>query len=264
MRTPLLLLVLLSLVLTTGCTAPSLRITPRVGLVELSGDFAATDSGLINTGSSVEALGLDDDQSEFIPRADFEFGPFLWTVDFADLSYSGTGTTANELTIGGVTVAANGEADTELELALYRSTFTWDVVPTDMVDVGLGFGLGGAEVSATVTNRIPGDPQEGQTATTDQFVPLPYAAASASVALGDFGLEGLLGFFSIEVDDVEVSYLDLDVSGYWQFWDVAGAGARAVLGYRYVDVEAEYEDGADQVDADLTFAGPYLGVTFVL
>ena len=34
------------------------------------------------------------------------------------------------------------------------------------------------------------------------------------------------------------------------------------LGWREVSADVEYEDGTDEVDADLSFSGPYLG--FVL
>ena len=98
----------------------------------------------------------------------------------------------------------------------------------------------------------------------DEIVPLPYGAASANVELGDFGVEGLVGLFSIEVDDVDVYYLDLDVNAYYQFLDMAGMGSRLVAGWRYIEVEAEYDDGDEQIDADLDFSGPYVGLSLVL
>lgn len=247
-----------ALALTAGCSAPSLRLTPRVGFVDLGGDFAASPSTDVSGSSSVEALGLDDTETEFIPRADFEFGPFLWTVDYGNLSFSGQGTAEATIDFGGINVAAGQDVESDIDLTLYRSTFTWDVIPTDTFDLGLGFGIGGAEVSATVADTL------GNSATTDEIIPLPYAAASTTVEIGDFGVEGLAGVFAIEVDDVDVFYLDLDVNAYYQFLDMAGAGTRIVAGWRYIDVDAAYDDGDEQIDADLNFSGPYVGLTVVL
>ncbi|MHC4263715.1 MAG: porin family protein [Planctomycetota bacterium] len=262
-RSPLSKLLVVASFLAAGCSAPSLRITPRVAFVDLDGTFAAT-AGAVNSGSSIEDLGLDDTETEFIPRADFEFGPFQWTVDYGTLGFSGSGIADNQITIGGVTVPASGAVDSEIDLALYRSTFTWDLVPSDTVDLGLGFGLGAAEVSATITDRQVGSPTEGQSATTEELIPLPYAAASATFTFGDFGVEGLLGLFSIDVEDVEVQYFDLDLNAYWQFVDVGGAGFRLTGGWRLIDVQAQYDDADDFVDADLEFSGPYAGITVVL
>ena len=37
-----------------------------------------------------------------------------------------------------------------------------------------------------------------------------------------------------------------------------------ILGWRQIDLSANYDSGSDSVEADLTLAGPYLGLEFSL
>jgi hypothetical protein len=261
-RLPLVALLLLP-TLAAGCSAPSLRLTPRVGSVGLDGDFAS-DTTAAPGANAIGALGLDDSQVEFLPRADIEFGPLVWTLDYGALAYSGSGTAQANITIGDVEVEADGTLDSDIDLQLLRSSFTVDVLPTDTFDLGLGLGLGAAEVSAAITDTTPGSPTLGQTAATEEVVPLPFLSLLAGVEVGPFGAEAWIAFLSLSVQDVDVDYLDLDLSAYWRFADWPGADLRLVLGYRRIDVAAEYDDGVDRVEADLQFDGPYLGISVVL
>lgn len=242
-----------------GCSAPSLLVTPRVAYVGLDGDFAS-DTNISGVPTSIDSLGLDEEEAEFAPRVDLTFGGLQWTVDYADFQFVGSGRATADIVIEGVTFEANDDIDTDIELSLLRSLWTWDLVPTDLVDVGLGFGLALADVSVALQDADP----PFESASTDEVVPLPFAALRAAVSLGDFGAEAQVGYIDVEVDDVEAGYLDVDAMAYWQFVDAAGAGFRLVGGYRFVDVDAAFEDGSDQVDANLEFSGPYLGLTVVL
>ncbi len=246
----------------SSCSAPSLRVSPRIGQIEPTGGLIAVTAGDPELGTDLDALGLTE-ESIFLPRLDFEAGPFQWTLDYAGLDYSGQGETSAEIDLGGATISGNVQVATELDIQLYRSSFTWDVIPGDTVDLGIGFGLGAADFAASVTDIDPLTPGS-DSGSVDQLVPLPYAAGSATIEIGPVGLEGLVGYFSLDLDDVEVSYLDIDANAYWQFVDAAGAGIRAVVGMRIIELAAAFDDGDDRIDADQEFSGPYAGLTIVI
>ena len=245
-----------------GCSAPSLRLTPRIAEVGLGGDFGASVSGSGGT-TTVDGLGLDEEQSEFIPRADLEFGPLIWTVDYGSMAFTGTGFASAPITIDNVEIEVGGPVDSDIEMTLLRSIWTWDLFPGDTVELGIGFGLGGADVSVRLEDLAP-DGGDASQASAEESVPLPFIAARGGVELGPLGAEALVAFIEVDVEEVDASYFDVDAHAYWKFIDKAGLGARLVIGYRLIDVTANFDDGADVVNAEFEFSGPYAGISLTL
>ncbi|QDU67300.1 hypothetical protein [Engelhardtia mirabilis] len=245
-----------------GCSAPSLRLTPRVAQIGLGGDFGASVGGT-ETPTTVDSLGLNEEETEFIPRADLEFGPLIWTLDYGSLAFTGLGTATAAITIDGVEIEANGEVASEIEMSLLRSIWTWDLFPGEAVELGIGFGVAVADVSVLLVDPNP-DVGDASQASAEETVPLPFVALRGGVELGPVGLEALAAYMDVSVEDVDATYFDLDANAYWQFIDQAGVGARLVVGYRLIDVAASFDDGADVVDAQFDFSGPYVGISLTL
>ena len=60
----------------------------------------------------------------------------------------------------------------------------------------------------------------------------------------------------------DLSFIDADLQGSIR---VLGSGDRAtgwvLFGYRYVGLDGDYSSGGDNVVLDLSFSGPYIGVS---
>lgn len=250
---------LLAALLAAGCSAPQLEVIPRFQRFEIDGEFAADATGITGT-NSLETLGIDDDPVELTPRVDFSAGPFEITADYLDVSYAGSGDVDTEIEFNGETFTVGTIVDSELDLEMGRVTATWDWIPTDTIDVGLGIGAAYTKARALVRDQTLGD-----TATTEEEAPFPYLAARARVALADVSLEILGGFLSFEYDDIDASYLDLDAMARWAV--VGGDEHLAlslILGYRMLDLELEYVQDGDQIRIDADLSGPYAGLSLTL
>ncbi len=86
-------------------------------------------------------------------------------------------------------------------------------------------------------------------------------AARAGIELGDFEIAGLLSGTKIDYSDLETTYYDLDLFARWRFIGGSDRARGSVLvGYRYMDVDFDYDDGDDRVEGDLVLDGPYVGL----
>ena len=255
MRTPHLILALLA----AGCSAPKLELIPRFQQFEIEGDFAASSTG-ISAKNSLSDLGIDDDPVEFSPRVDFSAGGFEITADYLDVSYQGTGDVTEEIEFGGETFLVGTTVDSEIDLKIGRAVATWDFVPTDTFDLGLGVGAGLADARAFIRDQGTGNSSE-----TDEKAPFPFLAARARVALGNLSAEVLAGALEFEADDVDASYWDVDAM---IRWSVIGGDEHLALsligGYRFMMLDLEYVDGGDLIDIEADLDGPYLGLSLTL
>ncbi len=255
MRVP----ILITAFAATSCSAPQLELIPRFQVFDIEGDFAADAAGLIGT-NSLDGLGIDDDPIEFSPRVDFKMGPFEITADYLDVAYSGSGEVETSIDFNGQTFMVGTTVNTDLDLKLARASATWDWVPTDLVDFGLG--VGAAYTKAFASVRETG---LGNLATTEEEAPFPFLAARARVALADVSVEVLAGYLSFEYDDVDASYLDIDALARWA---VIGGDEHLALsllvGYRFLDLDLEYVDSGDNVKIDAELQGPYAGLSLTL
>lgn len=250
-----------------GCSTPHIDLTPRVGNLSLTGDFSVvTESGgpppvTITGSNSLEALGLDEDGTEFLPRADVDVGPMLLTIDHLDFSTTGQGTIDQDIVFDGITFNATETVTSAIDLQITRGVLTWDIVPTDAVDVGLGFGVGYVALDASIEDA------SNNRAQTDESTPYPFLAGRVGTSFGDLEAEALVTWVGVDVDDVDASLLDLDVTARYNLLGVLDEHLSGwiVLGYRWVDLELDYseDEGGDTENYDLNIelAGPYLGLT---
>lgn len=238
------------LLLVAACAAPQFEATPHYGLAQLSGDFAIATGGITGT-NDVEDLGIDDDEGAPGMRVDLRWGSPHLSVAVSDTSWSGTGTTTAELSQGAVTIPAGSNVETDVDLTCGNAIVTFDFVPSDVVEVGLGFGLEAASVQTRV--RQVG---LGVGIDTDEEVPIPVVALRAGVDLGPVSVDGLLAGISIDYSGDSLTFYDLDLRGRWEMWD----HAHLIVGYKRWVVDLEYEDGAENVELDVTADGPYFGI----
>ncbi|MHC4378177.1 MAG: hypothetical protein ACYS26_16375, partial [Planctomycetota bacterium] len=224
-----------------GCSTPHVDLTPRVGKLSLSGDFsvvtqtAGPPATTISGSNSLEALGLDEDGTEFLPRADVDAGPMLLTIDHLDFSTTGEGTIDQDIVFDGITFNATETVTSAIDLQITRGVLTWDFVPTDAVDVGLGFGVGYVALDASIEDA------SNNRAQTNESTPYPFIAGRVGTSFGDLEAEALVTWIGVDVDDVDASLLDLDITARYNLLGVLDEHLSGwiVLGYRWVDLELD-------------------------
>ena len=255
-------LALLALSFLGSCGLPKAGFTPRFVTFDIEGDLLVSEGGA-TISSDVETMGFSKDSSSFAPRADFEWGSFELTVANSSTDHSGTGVADATLEFGGGDVILPGEnIETDFDLGLTEIIMTWDVIPGDTVDLGLGFGVTLADVDLNIASLD----NPGIEYSTDESLPIPMLAGRLGVELGDFNFEALIGGLSVEVDGDEATVIDMDLGMRYNLVDIGGQVMGALtLGYRSFDLELEYDDdGGEAVDIDIGFSGPYFGLSFWL
>lgn len=238
---------LLSLV---ACSAPGIEATPFYGFSKFDGDFAISN-GAITASTSMDSIGLDDREGLPGARVDFKWGSPHLSAQLATTSTSGDGTTDTQLTQGGVTINSGAAVDSDLDLTYGNAVVTFDFVPTDAVEVGIGLGVAYADVQTKIVETGTANQVE-----SDESVPIPVLALRAGVDLGPFAADLLLTGIDVSYSGDDLQYYELDLRARWKMFD----HAHLLAGWKRWSVDLEYEDGSDNVLLDVTADAPYVGV----
>jgi hypothetical protein len=244
---------LLTLLLAAGCSTPRLDITPRYGTFDIDGDLAIEEDGLGGATADISQTGLDKDDSVFGARVDFDWGPSHVMVSGQQTTHDGNGTL--QVDLGGIPAGADVASD--LDLGLYTGAFTFDFFPGDLLELGIGLGASYVDLDASFQEQGGGEVVEA-----DEAVPLPVLAARVGTRFWriDASLQASGLAWSYDGDDIYL--LDLDLMAKLRLFggDEHLAG-HLTAGYRWVQLDFDYDDGDEVVEADLTFDGPYVGLT---
>lgn len=238
--------------LAAGCAAPSTSVTPILGALSLDGSIATGSSGGGNS-TSFDALGLGTYEAAPGVKAQFGLLGGLLSVSAMQSEYEGSGTTNGALQIGGQSIDADTDVNSELELLLARALFTWNLMPLGPVEFGVGFGASLIDLDLSLTEQATGDKLE-----TEGALPVPLAAVRASWTWGPVRMRAELSGIAYTVDGDEMQLFDGDLESSVTLYE----SSLLVVGYRWIDIEAEYEDDGDPVEADLELSGFYFGVRF--
>ena len=250
-------LAVLALLASSCNIIPDARATLRHQPLELSGDFAASN-GPGTTASSYEELGLSDEEDTLSPRADISWGGLDLMVSAYEYSNEGRGTANGTIDLGGTTIGSGESVTSSLDLTNAVALVTWDVIPTDLVDVGLGVGVSYLDLNLRVVGDMSGE------AVTDESVPVPVLGARAEVELGPLMANLHVHGLALEYDGIDATYLDADLFLAYRFHELLGIDAQAQLGYRHIELDLEYDEGSSEVDTDLELSGVYFGLAVAL
>jgi hypothetical protein len=243
--------------LAAGCSAPRFAVEPRLDQPSVSGEVAVAAPGEPLQSNDVEsALDLGQDDAAFGARADVRFGTPHVVLNFLLSDFDGEGTLTGQLSDDGVVLPAGTDVATDVDFALYSGIVTFDLVPSDMVEVGLGFGLEVIDLDATVLSRDSGNPGTIDIETT---LPMPVLALQAAVQFDRFELHGLASGMQLAVDGDEASFYDIEVGARYRIFG-AGVSGSIAAGWRYSRLDAEYEDDDDNASVDLRLSGPFFGL----
>ena len=133
---------------------------------------------------------------------------------------------------------------------------TFDIVPTSIVDLGIGLGARVVDFEGTVQSLSSGD-----SIASDELFALPVAALRGAVRLGPVEVSLIASGLTGSYDDIDATVIDVDLLGEYRFDDFLGFHGSLVAGFRHIGIEVEYTDDGSDVDADLDFSGPYIGLS---
>jgi hypothetical protein len=248
------------LVLAAGlgaCAAPKVAVEARYMSLEIEGDLAAEDMAAgVSTATELEALGLTGSDETFGARVDIDLGSPHFTFYGLQAAFAGTGTTTAEIDLGGGNViGADVDVDTEFDFAGYTGMLTFDLVPSDFVEVGIGIAVMLVELEFTL--QEVGGPNSIE---SEESLPVPLGALRAGFDIGPFELDTSIAAIDLDIDEGELSIMDIDLAArYHLFGGDERAAGFIVLGYHSLELEAQYEDGTSDVDINFLIEGPYVG-----
>lgn len=247
-----------------ACSAPRLAVLPRAGNFEPGGEVVLSgDAGGVGVAStnSVEALGLVEDEGVPGLRLDLGWGGMCLTLAWQQSEHGGSGTLEGEISDDDVSLGAGTAVDTVFDLGLGEVLLTFDLVPGDSLELGLGLGAALFDLDVSVTDSTTGDTVDPEAST----FAAPLVAVRGGVRLGSLDVQALLGGMDLSYDGDSAALVDLDVFARLNLLgEPGGAHGALVLGFRWLDLDVDYDDDAGQVEAEVDFAGPYAGVSFGL
>jgi hypothetical protein len=248
--------VLASGALIASCSTPRFDITPRYGPLDIEGDVGMSQGAVVGK-ADLESSGLQEDDSVLGGRFDFDWGGSHLMVSTQKSSHGGSGTMTATVSSGGNTITAGTAVDSEFDLGLHTAAYTFDFIPTDLLEVGIGLGLSYVDMFASFTEPISGETVEG-----DQELPIPLIAARLGTRIWRVDASLQLSGMALDIDGDSMSYFDADLMAKLRlFGGEDHLAGHLTAGYRWVDLAVDYEDDGDRVDGDVTLQGPYIGVT---
>ncbi len=242
------------LLLLGACATPSLQGAARYGRTQLDGGIL-TNSGGVGTRNTWDGLGLGSTEDTPGASVDFKWGGPHLSVSTEKSSFSGRGTLQSTIDLGGNTINTGQTVDSDLDIGISSAILTWDIAPTDF-ELGLGLGLFALDLDMRFR-----DVATSTVVSSSETVPIPVLAARLGLSRGPWKLGGTLSGIDVDISGDQARFVDLDLFGQYSF---AGGdkhlNAAILFGYRSTDLSVQYDDGTDNVDADLTATGPYIGL----
>jgi hypothetical protein len=159
---------------------------------------------------------------------------------------------------GGVAFTEGIPVNSTLDIDATKMMVGLDIVNTSIARVGL---LAGIDVLRF--NQFSFQQQDtgiSQDVLIDQEVPVPIIGVRGDVALPGtlIRLGAEITGVSIDVDEVEASFFDIDVNFNMEILE----NGEAVIGYRAMNLKIDGSIGDTQItDMDLSISGPYFGVS---
>lgn len=250
------ILLALALFGTAACSTPSFDITPRISNMKFEGTIAAGATGVPLQENDVDSnFGLGETSRMLGGRIDADFGSPTLTFGYTPMEFEGDGVVQANISHDGQVITAGQPVHSEVDLQVYSLLATFDLVPSDTVELGIGLGVHSAHFESTIRGVT-------DTVSLDETAPIPVLAARAGVVLGPVDLSALASGLKIRVDGDDASYLDLDLMARLRFFGDKGKLSGAlVAGWRKIDLDLDFEDGTDSIEADLGFEGFFYGLS---
>ncbi|MDP7061363.1 MAG: hypothetical protein QF489_00320 [Planctomycetota bacterium] len=160
------------------------------------------------------------------------------------------------------------ESRTDLDLGVSKLMLGVDVVNTPVARVGLLAGIDFLEfdrfaITSTEQVDVLGVPVvkvgDMQNILINESVPVPMLGVRGDVLLPffDIRLGGELSGLTTNVDQTDVTYLDMDININYAPWQ----NLELVLGYHRIDIDVSGSIDDTTIDVDMLIDGPYFGAS---
>lgn len=245
-----------TVLLVASCSVTSVRPWGRVGYLHLDGDIAGS-VGPVSAGVSVDSLGLDDHEAVPNIGADFDWDPIHLAVEGLVAGYDGTGITDAVLSIPGhPPIMPNTPVESKVDVGIYQARATWDLLPSAPLDLGIGVGVGLIDYGLSIRPTSSPEPHG-----IDDELPFGFLTARVGRKFGNFEFLGHISGLGFEFDDEEINFIDLEGSLIWTFWYMETGAAALEVGYRYIEIDYDFDPSLGHFNADGTLEGPFAGLS---
>ena len=239
-----------------ACSAPSIVLTPRLSRFDIDGSVGVQQGSSISGKATIDSLGIEEDTSVLGGRVDITGGGH-WTFSAQRSSHNGEGVADAELSSGSTTISVGDPVTSQLELGLYSGAVTFDLIPTDMIEVGLGLGVTALDLNAHFRDELT-----SEEVNTSDIVPVPHLTGRIAFDAGPLEVSGLVNWIHLNYRETSATYLDIDTMARLRVLGNSDRVAGHVaIGYRFLNVKANYESSGDSVDVDVDFKGPWIGLS---
>lgn len=226
-----------------------IRIRPQIWIPDLGGKISLEDAIGFGTNLDLESnLGINDTDSMFAYELQLNLGGGVLKISGFSLDLSGLQNTLSTFTFGNLNLDVNDLVDTDIDIQNIKFQYTMPLftIQNHGFDFGTSFGIDFYEIKATVIDVLA-----VATDSIKEQLPIPIAGLHFALPVGDFLIDADISGLIISVENIDVSYIDLNVSISWE--PIPGVGIFA--GYRMI--EAELDDA--NFATDISLKGPYFG-----
>ncbi|MFO1054216.1 MAG: hypothetical protein U1F36_18515 [Planctomycetota bacterium] len=240
-----------ALLLPAACSAPGARVQLGYMQPSLTGSIglspsAGSGSGFTATVDVEDSLGLKDTASTAQIHAELDAGPVRVTASAFRYSQSGNGTL--QASFGDLSAGIDVTSDVDLTNAKVAVTF--DLLDLGVVRISPGLGADLFKVQARVTEISTGTFED-----VDELLPVPMLFLQSEGRFGPLSAELDLGYLDVDLGDTGGTYFDLEAL---VAYDLT-AQIELNAGYRYISMDANGKSDGQDLTADLTLQGWFIG-----
>ena len=164
------------------------------------------------------------------------------------LDLSALQNTISGFTFGNLNVNLGDLVDTDIDIQNIKIQYGVSMfnIEDHGFEFGTSIGVDFYEIKATVVDVLA-----VATDSIDEQLPIPIAGLHIALPIGDFLIDADISGLILTVENINVNYIDLNVSISWE--PIHGIGIFA--GYRMIDAELDNSD----FSTDTSLKGPYFG-----
>lgn len=226
-----------------------IHLRPQVWIPDLDGDISLENAVGFGTNLDLDAnLGIDDTDSTFTYDIRLNLGGSVLRVSGFSLDLSALQNTISGFTFGNLNVNLGDLVDAEIDVQNIKFQYGTPIfnINDHGFDFGLSVGVDFYEIKATIVDVLAAARDS-----IDEQLPIPIVGLHFALPMGDFLIDADISGLILTVENIDVNYIDLNVSISWE--PIRGFGIFA--GYRMIEAELDNSD----FSTDISLEGPYFG-----
>jgi hypothetical protein len=225
----------------------------RYSLLSPSGEMGAKKDDEAKQ-TNLKDLGIDSAEGAIGISIGSQYRRLQFFLSGQQSSFSGTGTTLEEISQGPITIPSGVPVSTTMDLGIYSFIAAYNLIPGDY-RLGLGLGVMGLDLEITYTAL-----SDNAQIKIDETYPLPLLALSGSANWKRLEFAALIGGAYINYEGDKVGYLNADIAARYAFYKGNRVSGMVSLGYRYIGMVLDIEADNAMFNLDMDFTGPYVGL----